>query len=133
MHALTRSTSGTYCWQSRIASGSQAARCFGVHCCAAAGKDANVSARPNAAERPVTARRFGRVVQILILEPPLAFKKLGYEPVTEGCTRLGGSNASPAFFAGSTVPSFPCYCAGGAGQRALRQTLSDDYRVAESH
>jgi putative ABC transport system substrate-binding protein len=34
--------------QSRIASGSQAARCCGVHCCAAAGKDANASARPKA-------------------------------------------------------------------------------------
>jgi hypothetical protein len=46
-----------------------AARCFGVHCCAAAGKDANGSARPKAAERRVTARRFSRAVQIFILEP----------------------------------------------------------------
>jgi hypothetical protein len=36
-----------YCWQSLIASGSQAARCCGVHCWAAAGQDANVSARPS--------------------------------------------------------------------------------------
>jgi hypothetical protein len=58
-----------YRLQRRIASASQAARCFGVHCCAAAGKDANVSARPKAAERRVIARRFSRAVQILILEP----------------------------------------------------------------
>jgi len=44
MHTLTRPMSETYCWQSRIASGSQAARCCGVHCCAMAGQDANVSA-----------------------------------------------------------------------------------------
>src|SRR6516162_7691014 len=47
MHALTRPMSETYCWQSRIASGSHAARCCGVHCCAAAGQDATVSARPS--------------------------------------------------------------------------------------
>jgi hypothetical protein len=47
MHALTRPMSDMYCWQSRIASGSQAARCCGVHCCAAAGQDATVSARPS--------------------------------------------------------------------------------------
>ena len=50
------------------ARGSQAARCFGVHCCAAAGKDANVSARPKAAERPVPARRFNLAMEILIIE-----------------------------------------------------------------
>ena len=59
-----------YRLQSRIASGSQAARCFGVHCCAAAGKDANVSTRPMAVERPVIARRFSRAVRILVPEPP---------------------------------------------------------------
>jgi len=37
----------------------------GVHCCAAAGKDANVSARPKAAERPVPARRFNLAMEIL--------------------------------------------------------------------
>jgi hypothetical protein len=47
MHALTRPMSEMYCWQSRIASGSQAARCCGVHCCAAAGQDATVSTRPS--------------------------------------------------------------------------------------
>src|SRR5215831_11129247 len=52
-------------------SGSQAARCCGVHCCAAAGKDANVSARQKAAERPATTRRFRRAVQILIVESVL--------------------------------------------------------------
>src|SRR5215471_2900055 len=49
--------SGTYWLQSRIASGSQAARCCGVHCCALAGKDAHVSARPRSA-RAVIGRRF---------------------------------------------------------------------------
>ena len=44
--------SGTYWLQSRIASGSQAARCFGVHCCAAAGEIANVSARAISATAP---------------------------------------------------------------------------------
>src|SRR5262249_18297832 len=47
MHALTRPMSEMYCWQSRIASGSQAARCCGVHCCAAAGQDATMSASPS--------------------------------------------------------------------------------------
>src|SRR5262249_54639139 len=49
--------SGTYWLQSRIASGSQAARCCGVHCCALAGKDAHVSATPRSA-RAVTGRTF---------------------------------------------------------------------------
>ena len=51
-----------YCWQSRIASGSQAARCCGVHCCAAAGEDANVSAKPSSAAAAMIGRRFGWAV-----------------------------------------------------------------------
>jgi hypothetical protein len=67
--------------QSRIASGSQAARCFGVHCCAAAGKDANVSARPKAAERPVPARRFNLAMEILILESPFTIRFVSITPL----------------------------------------------------
>src|SRR5262245_32492963 len=74
MHALTRSTSGMYCWQSRIASGSQAARCCGVHCCAAAGEDANVSARPRSAAGSATAAMVGpgsaSAIRISIINPP---------------------------------------------------------------
>jgi len=63
--------------QSRIASGSQAERCCGVHCCAATGKDANVSARQKAAERPATTRR--RAVQILIVDRGVAFVVVSIE------------------------------------------------------
>src|SRR5262249_9260584 len=49
--------SGTYWLQSRIASGSQAARCCGVHCCALAGEDAHASTRPRSA-RPAASRKF---------------------------------------------------------------------------
>src|SRR6516165_1099905 len=78
MHALTRSTSGMYAWQSRIASGSQAARCSGVHCCAAAGEDANVSARPRSAvESEVESaaatigQSFACAIRISIIDPPV--------------------------------------------------------------
>src|SRR5215472_4645554 len=74
MHALTRSTSGMYCWQSRIASGSQAARCSGDHCCAAAGPDANVSARPRSAVGSAAAAMIGPsfacAIRISIIDPP---------------------------------------------------------------
>src|SRR6516164_9943329 len=75
MHALTRSTSGMYAWQSRIASGSQAARCSGVHCCAAAGEDANVSARPRSAGGSAAAAIIGQsfacAMRISIIYPPV--------------------------------------------------------------
>src|SRR6516164_996249 len=75
MHALTRSMSGMYCWQSRIASGSQAARCAGVHCCAAAGPDANVSARPTSAVGSAAAATIGQsfacAIRISIIDPPV--------------------------------------------------------------
>src|SRR5262252_104287 len=75
MHALTRSTSGMYCWQSRIASGSQAARCSGVHCCAAAGPDANVSARPTSAVGSAATAMLGQsfacAIRISIIGPPV--------------------------------------------------------------
>src|SRR5215469_5473150 len=79
MHALTRSTSGMYCWQSRIASGSQAARCSGVHCCAAAGEDANVSARPRSAVESAVGsaatamlgQSFACAIRISIIDPPV--------------------------------------------------------------
>src|SRR6266566_9746988 len=68
MHALIRPMSETYCWQSRIASGSQAARCCGVHCCAAAGQVANVSARPSStADAAVIGRRFGWALRMSII------------------------------------------------------------------
>src|SRR6266699_4054667 len=74
MHALTRSTSGMYAWQSRIASGSQAARCSGVHCCAAAGPDAHVSARPTSAVGSAAAAMIGQsfacAIRISIIDPP---------------------------------------------------------------
>src|SRR6516162_3829294 len=73
MHALTRSMSGMYCWQSRIASGSQAARCCGVHCCAAAGEDANASARPRSAVGSAAAAigpSFACAMRISIIDPP---------------------------------------------------------------
>jgi hypothetical protein len=69
MHDLTRPMSEMYCWQSRIASGSQAARCCGVHCCAAAGEDANVSERPRSAAAAMIGRRFGWV-RTCIIDPP---------------------------------------------------------------
>src|SRR6266481_302197 len=71
MHALTRSMSGMYCWQSRIASGSQAARCSGVHCCAAAGPDANVSARPTSAAAATIGQSFACAIRISIIDPPV--------------------------------------------------------------
>src|SRR5262249_23173816 len=79
MHALTRSTSGMYCWQSRIASGSQAARCSGVHCCAVAGEDANVSARPRSAVESAVGsaatamlgQSFACAIRISIIDPPV--------------------------------------------------------------
>src|SRR5438034_11805361 len=75
MHALTRSTSGMYAWQSRIASGSQAARCSGVHCCAAAGPDAHVSARPRSAVGSAAAAMIGQsfacAIRISIIDPPV--------------------------------------------------------------
>src|SRR5262249_6336046 len=49
MQSLTFWMSGTYWLQSRIESGSQAARCFGVHSCAAPDEIANVSARASSA------------------------------------------------------------------------------------
>jgi hypothetical protein len=70
MHALTWPMSETYCWQSRIASGSQAARCCGVHCCAMAGQDANVSVRPRSAAPAMIGRSFGWAVRTSIIHPP---------------------------------------------------------------
>src|SRR6516162_9128392 len=67
MHDLTRPMSEMYCWQSRIASGSQAARCRGVHSCAAAGQDPNVSARPRSAAATMIGRRFGWAVRTCIM------------------------------------------------------------------
>jgi hypothetical protein len=75
------------------ARGLQAARCFGVHWCAAAGKDANVSARPKVAERPVPARRFNLAMEILILESPLRFVLYP----------LGPWKSQPTYTAGSAV------------------------------
>jgi hypothetical protein len=65
-----------YCHQ--VASGSQAARCSGVHCCcdccAVAGEVANVGARASSAAALGSGRRFSRAARILILEPSaLAF------------------------------------------------------------
>src|SRR5215470_11344202 len=94
MHALTRSMSGMYCWQSRIASGSQAARCCGVHCCAAAGKDANVSARQKAAEKPATTRRFRRAVQTLIVESVLSIAARHLENSDRSVRRSRGQHPS---------------------------------------
>src|ERR1700745_847415 len=59
MHALTRPMSETYCWQSRIASGSQAARCCGVHCCAAAG----LLNRPGARRHDAPAPQLGHIAK----------------------------------------------------------------------
>src|SRR5262245_20604230 len=68
MHALTRPMSEMYCWQSRIASGSQAARCCGVHCCAAAGQDANMSARPSStAAAAAISRNFNWALRMSII------------------------------------------------------------------
>jgi hypothetical protein len=70
----------------------------GVHCCAAAGKDANVSARPKAAERPVPARRFNLAMEILILESPLRFVLYP----------LGPWKSQPTYTAGSAVSQQLC-------------------------
>jgi hypothetical protein len=64
--------SETYCWQSRIASGSQAARCCGVHCCAAVGQDANAS--PRSAAAAMIGQNFGWAVRMSITHPPSDFR-----------------------------------------------------------
>src|SRR5215813_5035067 len=71
MQAVTRCTSGTYWLQSRIASGSQAARCCGVHCCATAGEIANVSARASSARASRSRRSVDRVAGVPISDPPV--------------------------------------------------------------
>src|SRR5258708_10293202 len=75
MSALRRAMSGMYCWKSRMESGSQAARCSGVHCCAATGPDTNVSARPRSAVGSAAAAMIGRsfacAIRISIIDPPV--------------------------------------------------------------
>src|SRR5215813_5958643 len=67
MQALTRPMSEMYCWQSRIASGSQAARCCGVHCCAGAGQDADMSRPSSTAAAAVIGRSFGWALRMFII------------------------------------------------------------------
>ena len=107
----------------RIASGSQAARCSGVHCCAAAGPDAHVSARPRSAVGSAAAAMIGQIKGGR-LRPLASFgsKRLASLPDVPTLKELG-IDAEYFIWAGLMAPA--------ATPPAVRQKLRDSLRSEE--